>query len=207
MTLTIRAGPPNTNMRRGILAVVVVLVVTALVFSQSVLRVDGLAHRAITNFGIFLVFAGILGRLWATLYIGGRKSKQIINGGPYSIVRNPLYLFSTIAVMGIGAQTGSLTITAFLGLLSSVAFHIVILKEERFLRGIHGDDYDAYLRQVPRFIPKPSLYRESEAHEFVPALMKRTLLDGMVFFLAVPALHTVTFAQEAGLIPVLFRLP
>lgn len=207
MTLPLRAAPPNTNIRRGVLAVVVVMVIAALIFSQSVLPVDGIAHRAVVNFGIFLVFTGILGRLWATLYIGGRKTNQIITGGPYSVVRNPLYLFSTVAAMGIGAQTGSLTITAFLGLLCFVSFHIVILKEERFLRRIHGIEYEAYLRQVPRFIPKPSLYRESEVREFVPALMKRTLLDGMVFFLPVLAIPAITFAQEAGLIPVLFRFP
>lgn len=202
-----RTGPLNTNIRRAILFAIIVLVFLLLLFSQSILPPDGFAHRAIANFGILLIFVGILGRLWATLYIGGRKTYEIIAVGPYSIVRNPLYLFSTIAAFGVGAQTGSLTIMAFLGLLFFVAFHIVILKEERFLLGIHGAAYEAYLRQVPRFIPKPSLYRESEVREFSPGQMKRTLLDGMVFFLALPAMHIISFAQEAGVIPVLFRFP
>src|SRR5262249_52734718 len=31
-------------------------------------------------------------RLWATLYLGGRKGRTVICDGPYSVVRNPLYI-------------------------------------------------------------------------------------------------------------------
>ncbi len=44
------------------------------------------------------------------LRIGGRKILELVTDGPYSIMRNPLYVFSVIRVAGIGAQAGSVTI-------------------------------------------------------------------------------------------------
>src|SRR5690606_35658520 len=107
-------------------------------------------------------FLGIVGRLWSTLYIGGRKSAQVVTGGPYSITRNPLYLFSSIAAAGVGAQMGSILATIGFGVFCALAFHFVILREEKFLKTALGEDYRAYLAAVPRFFPKFSLYREGD---------------------------------------------
>ena len=52
--------------------------------------------------GLLLLFIGIMGRLYATLYIGGMKNSgsdgnSFIIDGIYSVCRNPLYFFSFIA--------------------------------------------------------------------------------------------------------------
>jgi protein-S-isoprenylcysteine O-methyltransferase Ste14 len=47
-------------------------------------------HEMIEAGGIFLIAAGILGRMWSVLYIGSRKSRELIALGPYSVTRNPL---------------------------------------------------------------------------------------------------------------------
>ena len=41
-----------------------------------------------------MILICILGRTWATLYIGGQKQRELVTKGPYSVVRNPLYLFT-----------------------------------------------------------------------------------------------------------------
>ena len=85
--------------RRAILAIIIVLAFTTLVFGGSLH--DELMHEYIETLGLALVTVGIGGGLWATLYIGGRKSAVVVSTGPYSITRNPLYLFSSIAAAGV----------------------------------------------------------------------------------------------------------
>ena len=44
---------------------------------------DGL-HEYVEKFGIAAILLAILGRMWCTLYIGGRKSAEVVRNGPYS---------------------------------------------------------------------------------------------------------------------------
>ena len=195
------------RMRRRVLAVLIVLLCGLLLVGQSAFPPESVIHETIEMAGVVLIFLGIVGRLWATLYIGGRKSAVVVTGGPYSITRNPLYVFSTLAAAGVGAQMGSLTAMFGFALLCALAFHIVILREERFLKEVLGAPYEAYLARVPRFVPDLSLYDEGDTGSFQPRLLKTTLLDGLVFLLPMPVFESIDGAQMAGLLPVLFTVP
>ncbi|ESX81171.1 MULTISPECIES: isoprenylcysteine carboxylmethyltransferase family protein [unclassified Mesorhizobium] len=195
------------HMRRMVLAVLIMVMFAALLFGQSVFPPDTPVHETIEMVGVVLIFLGIVGRLWSTLYIGGRKSSEVVTGGPYSITRNPLYLFSTLAAAGVGAQIGSIAATIGFGALCAGAFYIVILREEKFLKEVLGAPYQAYLAKVPRFFPKLSLYQEGDTGSFKPRLLRTTLLDGLVFLLALPAFELIDGAQQSGILPVLFRFP
>ena len=194
-------------MRRLVLAILVIVLLTALLFGQSVFPPDTTVHETVEMVGVLLIFLGIVGRLWSTLYIGGRKSEEVVSGGPYSMTRNPLYVFSTMAAAGVGAQMGSVLATLGFGLLCAVAFHIVILREEKYLKGIFGVPYEAYMARVPRFIPNLSLYDEGDTGSFRPKLLLNTLLDGLVFLAAMPFFESIDAMQQSGVLPVLFRLP
>lgn len=194
-------------MRRLMLAVLVVLLLAILLFGQSIFAPETALHEAIEMFGVLLIFLGIAGRLWSTLYIGGRKSEEVVDGGPYSITRNPLYLFSSLAAAGVGAQIGSFTAMFGFGLICAAAFHVVILREERFLKKAMGASYADYLKRVPRFFPNLSLYQEGNTGSFKPRLLLNTLLDGLVFLIAMPFFEMIDAAQISGWLPVLFRMP
>jgi protein-S-isoprenylcysteine O-methyltransferase Ste14 len=195
------------RLRRLTLAALLALVVAVLLFGQSVFPPETVTHEAIEMTGIVLIVIGIAGRLWSTLYIGGRKSASVVADGPYSITRNPLYVFSSIAAVGVGAQMGSITAALGIGLACAAAFHVVILREEKYLAANLGADYGAYMATVPRFFPKPSLYREGDAAGFKPNLLLVTLLDGLVFLVAMPLFEIIDAAQLSGALPVLFRIP
>lgn len=195
------------RLRRAVLAVLVVALFAALLFGQSLFAPDTVVHETIEMVGVLLIFLGIVGRLWSTLYIGGRKAQEVVSGGPYSITRNPLYLFSTLAACGVGAQMGSVVAMAGFGLLCALAFHVVILREERFLADALGAPYRAYMARVPRFLPDLSLYEEGDTGSFRPHLLLNTLLDGLVFLVAMPAFELIDAGQMSGALPVLFRLP
>jgi protein-S-isoprenylcysteine O-methyltransferase Ste14 len=193
--------------RRYVLAVLIVALLAALLFGQSMFAPETAIHEGIEMVGIVLIILGIAGRLWSTLYIGGRKSAEVVSDGPYSITRNPLYLFSSLAAAGVGAQMGSITVALGFAVLCAIAFHIVILREERYLSANLGADYQAYLERVPRFFPRLSLYREGNPQGFQPKRLLTTLLDGLVFLVAMPFFELIDAAQMAGTLPVLFRMP
>ena len=195
------------RIRRLVLAVMVVVMIAALLFGQSVFPPDTPVHESIEMVGVLLIFLGVVGRLWSTLYIGGRKSAEVVTGGPYSITRNPLYLFSSVAAAGVGAQMGSVVATVGFGALCAGAVHVVILREEKFLKTAMGESYRAYLEKVPRFFPKLSLYQEGDTGSFKPRLLLNTLLDGLIFLIAMPVFEAIDTAQMSGALPVLFRLP
>jgi hypothetical protein len=144
--------------------------------------------------------------MWCTLYIGGRKSSEIVRLGPYSMSRNPLYVFSSIGAFGIGMMTGSLTVSLVLAVLCYIAFHFVILAEEGYLEKSFGETYLAYKREVPRFFPKLSLYKEANILSVRSSMLYKTLTDGLVFFVSYPLLELVEYLQNAHILPVLLRL-
>jgi len=190
------------------IAVGLMIVVLAVVFSfgQSVYDHGSTAHGAIEMLGLALIVLGIAGRLWSTLYIGGRKSNQIVAIGPYSITRNPLYVFSSVAAAGVGAQMGSLTGMVLFCVLCILVFHVVILREENFLRANFGKAFEDYVARVPRFFPNPALYRDEPTVTFDPRLLRKAAVDSLFFFVAPLVATGIQALQQAGVMPVLFRL-
>jgi protein-S-isoprenylcysteine O-methyltransferase Ste14 len=190
--------------RRLVLGLVIGLLCMLLVFTGS--PHSELMHERIEAHGLALILIGIGGRLWSILYIGGRKSAEIVATGPYSVVRNPLYFFSTIAAAGVGSQTGSITVSAAAAVLCAVAFYIVALREETHLKALFGPPYEAYLLRVPRFFPNPRLYRDQAEVTFSPRVFNHTLRDGLAFLISIPCFELIEEGQEHGLIPILFYL-
>ncbi len=191
--------------RRIAVAVVIGLILIALLTIRSAWSNDWI-HEYIEDFGIGVIVLAILGRMWCTLYIGGRKSAEIVRLGPYSISRNPLYVFSTLGAAGIGMLTGSLTVALVLAFLCYLAFYFVILAEEGYLANVFGEAYSDYKREVPRFFPKLSLYKEASILSVKASMLYKTFFDGLVFFVSYPLLEFVEYLQTTHVLPVLLRL-
>ena len=67
--------------RRIAVAIVIGLILIALLTIRSAWSNDRV-HEYIEDFGIGVIVMTILGRMWCTLYIGGRKSSEIVRLGP-----------------------------------------------------------------------------------------------------------------------------
>ncbi|KJS19019.1 MAG: sodium:proton antiporter [Hoeflea sp. BRH_c9] len=160
---------------------------------------------AIELLGLGLIGIAVTGRLWATLYVGGRKSIQLVQDGPYSVTRNPLYVFSTIGAFGVGMQAGSLLVGALAALITALVLTVTARQEAGFLRARFGAEFEEYEKRVPMFFPRPSLYVEPETLQILPRRLYSTLFDGAFFFLAFPLLELVEVFQEHDLLPVFFN--
>lgn len=169
---------------------------------------DGTAWEGVlATAGLAAIFGAIVGRGWCSLYIGGRKTSEIVTRGPYSVSRNPLYLFSFLAAFGVGAQTGSVVLSIAAVLLTFLVFHQTVLREEAWLRAAFGVKYERYLQDTPRFWPRWSRWRDEPRLEISPARFVTTVLDGSVLLLILPVTAALSAARAEGLIPVLLTLP
>lgn len=121
------------------------------------------AHELLQTLGLCAIFVCIIGRSWCSLYIGGRKKAEVVQTGPYSNCRNPLYLSSFLGTAGIGAQTGSLVITGVFVVAAIALFYAVVGKEEQWLLARFAGEYETYKSRTPRFLPKLALWRTSRA--------------------------------------------
>jgi protein-S-isoprenylcysteine O-methyltransferase Ste14 len=109
-----------------------------------------LAVRAVA-WGSFLAGAAL--RFWATLYVGGKKERELVTDGPYSICRHPLYVGSLLLGISAGLFVESpLFLTALL-LVVMLYTNATVAVEEAVLRARHGERYDEYARRVPRYWP------------------------------------------------------
>lgn len=190
--------------RRMVLGCMILLICLLLVFSAS--DQPELRHEQIEAYGLALMLVGIAGRLWSILYIDGHKSKSVVQTGPYSVTRNPLYFFSSVAALGVGAQTGSLVVALACCVICVMSFHVVARREERYLATVLGAPYGDYIARVPRFFPNPLIYRDQPTVTFRPKILNNTLLDGLVFFASIPFFEFIEMAQESQLIPVFFHV-
>lgn len=156
--------------------------------------------------GYFLVIVGAMGRGYCSAFIGGRKNDTVVRSGPFSIVRNPLYVFSFIATVGIGLQSGMLTVLVLLVAAFMLYYPMVVAKEENFLRHKFGQAYDVYVQEVPRWIPNFKLWNEPETIETQPKFLRKTLMDAVIFFLSLPAFLVFEILHADGFLPVWLTL-
>lgn len=167
---------------------------------RSVAAFHGEWHEGVEALGLALIILAIVGRGWCSLYIGGRKKAEIVDRGPYSVTRNPLYVFSFIGTFGIGAQTGSLVMGAIFALAAFLVFLRTIGREEVWLAKHFGGTYDAYRARTPRFWPDVSRWRDAEELSVRPVFFLRTLRDGLTFLAAIPVMEGIEHLQATGLI-------
>jgi protein-S-isoprenylcysteine O-methyltransferase Ste14 len=124
------------------------------------LILEGTAADLWWDAGGWLLLASGMGlRLWATLCIAGRKRKSLVDFGPYSLCRNPLYWGTLLIALAVMAFFKSVTF-AVIGLLPLAIYLIgVVPTEERYLTTRLGAEYEDYCRRVPRWWPNFAHYR------------------------------------------------
>ena len=168
---------------------------------------DGAFHEGVEALGLGAMVIAIVGRAWCSLYIGGRKKAEIVNTGPYSISRNPLYLFSYVAAFGVGAQTGSVVMGLLFLAIAMVVFHFTVQREEAWLLNAFGEPYAAYMRRTPRFGPDFSKWQDEETLSIRPEFFLATIRDGLVMLLAIPIFEAIEKLQNIGVLRTLLHLP
>ena len=110
--------------------------------------------------GVVLTYAGIALAIWARFVLGKnwsamvtiKEGHQLIQTGPYSVVRHPIYSGLLLAVMGTALAVGEIR-----GLVAAaIAFTAWLAKsrtEEAFLMEQFGSQYEEYRRRTRALVP------------------------------------------------------
>ncbi|TYQ15218.1 UNVERIFIED_CONTAM: protein-S-isoprenylcysteine O-methyltransferase Ste14 [Acetivibrio alkalicellulosi] len=103
--------------------------------------------------GIGLLFSTIaslnLGRSWR-VGVNNSEKTELITKGIYKFSRNPYFLFYDIVLIGLSLSSQSILVIVF-SLTTISMFHILILKEEKYLENVHGGEYIKYKKQTRRY--------------------------------------------------------
>jgi protein-S-isoprenylcysteine O-methyltransferase Ste14 len=186
------------------------LLLTPILLSQSAWRPETAFRQGMEFLGAAFIITCVAGRCWASLYIGGRKNRELITNGPYKYTRNPLYFFSSLGLAGIGLTFGSLAIAAFYFLFGYLVFAYVSARESIALGGLFGEAYRKYCREVPAFFPRLGCSAGDIAHQlpmtFNPVALKRTAVDGSCFLLAIPGSELIESLQFARVLKPMLHL-
>jgi protein-S-isoprenylcysteine O-methyltransferase Ste14 len=127
----------------------------------------------LTGLGLIFVSIAACGRLWCMLYIAGYKTQKLVTAGPYSLCRNPLYIFSFIGTVGIGLGSATFTIPLVFIAAFFLYYPLTIKKEEDRLLEIHGEAFRNYCEKTPRYFPSVKNFHEPEQYKVDPRIFRR----------------------------------
>lgn len=92
----------------------------------------------------------------------GARADMLNTSGPYSIVRNPLYVGRILTYSAIGFLSGEWTYGGAVFLLSILHFERIISYEEQFLAAKFGQAYLDWGESTPALWPRPSRWRRPD---------------------------------------------
>jgi len=149
-----------------ILPIFIWLLLVYLLFSQKDIL---LSYRIsipplVTYPGWILFILGIVGQLLTTFYlrygivgipeVSERMKMRVVKKGPFALSRHPTYLAHTLIFAGAFLLSGVLTV-ALITMIDFLTVQIVIIPlEERELQRRFGQEYEDYMKKVPRFFPR-----------------------------------------------------
>jgi len=200
--MTLSRSTPRVRVTR-----LLYLGVLALVAFSNGRSLTGLIGLVAQVAGLVLAVGASLGRIWVSTFIAGRKNAELVTVGPYSMVRNPLYVLSLIAAFGLALGSRSLAVLLVLPAAQAVLLMLAVRDEEAFLARTHGVAYAAYLRRVPRYWPKLSLHQPVHSVQLDLTVFWKAFLDAGSLLLLYALILLADGLSAAGRLPMLLAIP
>jgi protein-S-isoprenylcysteine O-methyltransferase Ste14 len=95
-----------------------------------------------------------------------RAVQRLVTYGAFAWSRNPLYNGNFLVWIGFTVISGVLWFLPIAVLLFAIEYSLIVRYEEGVLESIFGDEYLAYKRRTPRWIPRPPAVAERGEHHW-----------------------------------------
>lgn len=120
--------------------------------------------------GFSLILLGQIIRVSARGYKAehSRESQALIQGGPYQVVRNPMYLGIFLIGLGVVLAVFKLWVVVIFITVFVIRYILLMYREEEKLLALFPDAYREYCRKVPRILPKLSTIINLDISEYLP---------------------------------------
>lgn len=132
----------------------------ALEFGRTGIVSFSTATTALLILAGLIAAKAVLFRVWGTAYLRtstvnsmSMVAGRVMADGPFRYMRNPLYIGLWCMVIALAFLMPVTGAAVAVTLIAIFALRL-ILGEEAFLTGRLGDPYLAYMRAVPRFVPR-----------------------------------------------------
>jgi len=181
------------------------VVLIPLVTDTTILQ-HPLLDLTVESVGYVLLMVGVGLRLWSTLYIGARKSRELIRQGPYSICRNPLYLGTCAIITGVALLFSNPIMLLAILILFVPATLLTITMEERHLEELFGEEYRCYRRQAPRLWPSFRHYVGLDKLEVSTRVIARAAIETSGVLLVPLAEDVIQVLHSHNWLPALWTL-
>jgi protein-S-isoprenylcysteine O-methyltransferase Ste14 len=119
--------------------------------------------------GIGLAMGGESLRLWSVRQIGSISRTRsltrvgpFIRSGPFRVMRNPLYVGNWLLWTGFTVASRAFWLLPAVWAVLAVQDRVIVQWEESRLRECFGQRYEQYIRDVPRWLPRPWAPRGTE---------------------------------------------
>lgn len=133
-------------------------------------------------------------------------AEDLVTSGFFAHSRNPLYLGNILVLLGLFLVHNSPWVYAIGVPFFLIGYIAIVAAEEDFLRGKFGPAYDAYRRDVPRWIPRLAGLSQSLAG--IPFNWRRVILKeygstyawlgGAIVLMVADTLRYREYAERAG---------
>jgi protein-S-isoprenylcysteine O-methyltransferase Ste14 len=141
-------------------------------FPRFFLRPDsgGTREAIIEALGFALILLGQIIRVSARGYKAehSQDSQALIQGGPYQVVRNPMYLGIFLIGLGVVLVVFRWWAAAVFIIVFIIRYILLIYKEEKKLYAMFPQAYPEYCRKVPRIFPLFSSIIKLDIIEYLP---------------------------------------
>lgn len=121
---------------------------------------------------IALVLLGLGLRAWSGGCAGAHtrnatiEAPQLVTGGPYAFVRNPIYLASIVLGLGMVGLLGDPWMFALYVAVFIFLYTTIVPAEEAFLRRTFPEEFVRYCAHVPRMLPRLTPWRDAAPVRF-----------------------------------------
>jgi protein-S-isoprenylcysteine O-methyltransferase Ste14 len=166
LTLTRRSrsktGTKQDRSTLGIIWLVIAVSIVAGVLVAQNFRAAALPHgRMFASAGVMLFVAGLILRWWAIITLGRfftvdvttEKDHELVERGPFRIVRHPSYAGVLLAFVGLGLSLRNWVALLVILLPIGAAFiHRMNVEEDALVRAL-GPRYANYIKRRKRLVP------------------------------------------------------
>ncbi len=120
--------------------------------------------------GITLILSGQIFRVSARGFKSehSQNGRALIQGGPYALVRNPMYLGILLIGLGIVMVLFSWWVGCIFLLIFATRYFVLIFKEEKRLQVLFPLAYKDYCARVPRILPSLTMLFTMDIGVYLP---------------------------------------
>jgi protein-S-isoprenylcysteine O-methyltransferase Ste14 len=124
--------------------------------------------------GFLIALLGESIRFWGVSWAGSETRTTgtvggtfLVVSGPFAHVRNPLYVGNILMYFGIGVMSFAVFpyLQAAALIFFFIQYHYIVSEEENYLKKTYGEQYEEYVKNVPRFFPRLTKYKKGNVEQ------------------------------------------